>query len=286
MANQDTPAAGFVLDANGKKLPVQFGAAAKAAEDGKEWQCSGCNEMMGPSAKAYCANCSEDDEPDGDEDEDEAKALGLDVKATAAARRERMVALVGFERQVLATVGETSAATAIGKVAAGALAIGQAELFRVAAEDQQKVTLQQQFATALSDKRLSLGHLTAVIPTFLSATPGKDKDGNPTPSERAKAYVAIAALPSQTRAGVVAALSTATITADTLENIKGFASVQTALPETPHTEPPLDAQNRVTVLKVSKEEAAKFGMKPESFEKFANITSVDQIERPTPKQGA
>jgi signal peptide peptidase SppA len=102
------------------------------AGDAPEWQCSGCNEMMGPSAKAYCAKCGPDSEGDDDEDEDdedEAKALGLDPKASAAARRERMVALVEFEQTVLTAVGAKNRAAAMARIdAAGSALTRVAEL--------------------------------------------------------------------------------------------------------------------------------------------------------------
>jgi signal peptide peptidase SppA len=79
---------------------------APTAGDAPEWQCAGCNEMMGPSAKAYCAKCSEDDEPDGDEDEDEAKAIGLDPKASAEARKLRKQALGDAAARLCAAAGK------------------------------------------------------------------------------------------------------------------------------------------------------------------------------------
>jgi ClpP class serine protease len=281
-ALRSTTNGGSSARAKGWTMAKEASSKPTAGDDG-EWQCAGCNEMMGPSAKSYCAKCSEDDDDeDDDEDEEEAKALGLDVKASSAARRERMVALVEFERQALATVGATTAAAAIGKISAGALAIGQAEQFRVAAEEQKKASMQQQLKSTLGDKRLSLGHLTAVIPTFLSNVPGSDGE----PSERKKVQDALAALPSQTREDVVGVLCMASATDDLLASIAAFAGVQAPMPEGTRREPPLDAKNRLHIVNVSKDEAAKFGMKPESFEKYANITSVDQIERPAQKQGA
>jgi ClpP class serine protease len=84
-----------------------------------EWQCAGCNEMMGPSAKSYCAKCADDDgDEDDDEDEDEAKALGLEPKAPAAQRRERMIALVALEERVFAATETKTHAAAMGRLAA------------------------------------------------------------------------------------------------------------------------------------------------------------------------
>lgn len=253
----------------------------RTADADNEWKCGGCSEMMGPSASKFCSKCAADDDEDGDEDE--AKALGLDTKAKADVRRARMIALVDFERGVIAQTGADSAAAALGKVSAGTHALAELEKAQKAAKLDKETALQQQFKTALADKRLSLGLLTTVIPTFLSSAPGPDN----TPSERQKAETAIAALPAQTREGLVAALSTARVSADALTSITAFASVLLpATSEAPHVEPPLDDKNRKHIVNVSKEEAAKYGMTPESFAKFSNITSVDQLEKPAQKTGA
>jgi ClpP class serine protease len=105
-------------------------SAAAGAADAPEWQCAGCNEMMGPSAKAYCAKCSEDDGDEDGEDEDEAKALGLDGKALASVRRARMVDLAGFEASVLEATGAKTRAQALALIANGAAALEQLPALR------------------------------------------------------------------------------------------------------------------------------------------------------------
>lgn len=92
----------------GRSARVEDHMTKNASDADNEWKCEGCSEMMGPSAKKFCAKCAEpdgDEDEDDDEDEDEAKALGLDPKATADQRRMRMVALVELETKVLATTG-------------------------------------------------------------------------------------------------------------------------------------------------------------------------------------
>lgn len=129
----------------------------KAAADSDEWQCSGCNEMMGPSAKAYCAKCSDDD---GDEEnEDDAKALGLAPKTTAAARRERMSALAALELAVLEATGAKSHGAAIAAISNGTAAIGQVG------------ALQAQLKTAAGEGRAR--DLRGMLEAGLQGAPGK-----------------------------------------------------------------------------------------------------------------
>lgn len=103
-------------------------AAPAAAPAATEWKCEGCNEMYGPSAKAFCAKCAadDDDEEDDEEDGDEAKALGLsDMKATSIARRSRMVELATFEASVFEATGAKSRGAALALIANGVAAVAQ-----------------------------------------------------------------------------------------------------------------------------------------------------------------
>lgn len=148
-----------------------------AAGEGGEWQCAGCNEMMGPSAQAYCAKCAEDDnddEPDGDEGE--AKALGLDPKVSAAARRERVMALAELERDVMSALGATKSTEIRSKLAAAVeshAAIGELRKRAAAAvaegvRRELRATLERGLAGAPGKPAtLSLGAIQKTLPVAL-----------------------------------------------------------------------------------------------------------------------
>lgn len=253
-----------------------------------EWQCAGCNEMMGKSARAYCAKCADGDdadaEPDGDEEE--AKALGLPPKASGAERRERMVALAAFESEVFGLVGAKTAGEARGSITAGAAAVAELHQVRAAAAKAAQSKLQQDYRAALNDPRLTLGQLTSMVPIWLPDTKGPEG----APSEREKATKALEKLTTQTREGIVEALCTATAAPQTLESILAFAKLQPAavLTPPPHTEPAPTQAGVAPVLQISaaqaKEMAVGTGLRPETIEKFYNVNSVAEIHAAAKKK--
>jgi ClpP class serine protease len=221
-------------------------------------KCDGCGTPM--SGNSYCQSCFDDDEDE--DDEEEAKALGLDAKATRAQRIARAAELRDFEGSVCAAT-KVERAAALGIVTAGMLAIAEQAAAVEAAEKAAKATLQVGFKAALEDK-LSLGDAATLI-TLLPA------------DQQAAATDAIGKLESQTRAGVVAAIcGSVTVTEASMKSVSTFLSSRPALPKA-HSAPALDEKNRGTVVTASKQDLARFGISPESLEKYGNVHSVADI---------
>lgn len=267
LAGDDQPTRSFVMATNpGQK-------ATASMDDG---ECSACGRSMDDDDDIYCRACHSDASA-------ARTALGLEAKTPAAEVIARASSLVSFERDVLAASGAKSIAEALGKIAAGVAAIAERDQLHAEIAQQKAQAQQKDFRTALDDRRLTVGHLSAMVPMFLPA------------AEREKAKTAIAGLASQTREGVVAALCLATASAETLEQIKAFAELQpaSALPA-PLREPSPNEKNVTPVVELSREQAAEmfpnagqFGLKPEAVAKFMNVNSVADIhEAAKRKQGA
>jgi signal peptide peptidase SppA len=172
------PQNGRAVARAGGKAMATIEKERPTAGEGPEWQCSGCNEMMGASAKAFCAKCSEDDdeEDDDEEDEEEARALGLDAHAAADVRRARMLALAAFERDVLAAVGASAHVDALKSLTDAVAAQGKvAELEASASKaraEEQRTQLRGMFERGLmgapgKSATLSLGAIQKRVPTVL-----------------------------------------------------------------------------------------------------------------------
>lgn len=196
------------------------------AGDGPEWQCAGCSEMMGPSAKAYCAKCSEDDdeEDDDDEDEEEASALGLDAHAKSDVRRARMASLVGFERVVLEQLGASAHADALKTLKDAVEARGKVVELEAAATkaraEEQRLQLRGTLERGLmgapgKPPTMSLGAIQKRVPTVLR---GETKKAYVAAMEKL-AVAADAEARGLTAAEVVAAACSVPMSAEDLEAI-------------------------------------------------------------------
>jgi ClpP class serine protease len=236
----------------------------KAEAGGGEWQCAGCNEMMGPSAKAYCAKCSEGDEPDGDEDEDEAKALGIDPKASLGARRARAAALVELEVKVLGLTGAVDHASALARLGDGMKA--NAEIVKLRADGRKlelRAVLERGLAGASGERpRLSLGIIQNSLHTVLRGAPRKAwqaaMDKVAADADTAKATV------SATQ--VLEAACSVEMTADDLEALADYAKAAPPVAASTMVEPERDHDREAAeldettqaVVKAAKEARAHF----------------------------
>lgn len=228
------------------------------AKDGDgEWQCAGCNEMMGPSAKAYCMKCAEDDdEPDGDEDE--AKALGLDPKATLGARRARAAALVALEQKIAVATG-LQAHEHDQIVAAVTESLGaRAEVARVKAEGQ-KASLRAMLERGISGApgkppTLSLGQIQKNMATALRGPTRKawvsamDKlvaDADAAAQEAGKATdpkvaTALLAKSKVTSAQIIDAACSVQLSAEDMESLQDYAATSSPVAAPTFAEPARD----------------------------------------------
>jgi signal peptide peptidase SppA len=249
----------LLAEVSGRRLANNVAKGATAmATDYTDEECDDCMEGM----------------------KEENAALGLDTKAPRAARLQRVQSLAELERQVLEATGADAHPKALGIIKGGMEASAALAKIQRDAETQKRAQLQLDFKAALADERLSLGHLTRMVPTFLSNAPGSDG----TPSDRQKATAAIAAIEGpQTREALVTAIAQVTASADTVEQLRAFTEVLPQLPAA-HVAPPLDNQNRATVMTASTTDLAKFGIKAETLARFGNVHSVADIHNQ--KQGA
>lgn len=204
-----------------------------------------------------------------------ARLLKLDESASERQIEDRAQALAQFERDVMVATGSTDADAALGKARAGAEAIAERDRLKLevkAKEDEAvKTAFRADLKAALKDGRVTLGQASKVIPTFL-----KDEEAE-------KALAALASIKEQSRKAVLDALCSVHISAKALVRMRAFIESQpaSAVPAA-KSEPADDDKNRQQVaatMKVSEQEAAKYGMKPEAFAKFANVSSVAEIER-------
>lgn len=241
--------------------PRRSSARARAQESNMATKCAECGEDL--KDPAYCGNCYDDEE--------DAKALGLDAKATSDQRRARARALCALERDLFTATGAVTADQAVGRVsawreAAGRVAQMEDERTRseaAARKDDFKVLLEE----SVESKKLTLGELARVVPTFFDEADAK------------KMTAAIEGVPAQTAAGLIEAISSVAVSEQALARTRAFIEAKApALPRA-RGEPPLDEANRAAVVNVSKTEAAKFGLKQESVARFYNVHSVDQIEQ-------
>lgn len=245
--------------ARGATMAIEKKPAAGGDAPPQEWKCEGCNEMMGASAKAYCAKCAE---PDGDEDEDEAKALGVDAKATAAERRARMVALVGFEQRVFEATGAKSADAAVGRIAAGAKALGdveamQAQIAKAAqAETQRELrqTLERGLAgTPGKPAKLSLGAIQKSLAVVLR---GDAKKGWLAAVEKLEAD-ADAKKATVSASDVLDAVCAVPVTAEDLEAVREFVSASAPVAAPVANEPARDGKVEAAELDETAQMVAK-----------------------------
>jgi hypothetical protein len=219
-----------------------------------EWQCAGCNEMMGPSAKSYCAKCADDDgDEDDDEDEDEAKALGLEPKAPAAQRRERMIALVALEERVFAATETKTHAAAMGRLAAVVADVTELPTLRAQLAETRTADLKRDLRVTLErglmgapgkQPTLSLGKIQKEMATALR---GDQKKAWRAAMEKVAADVEAAAKdPNEkdpkkktvTGAQIIeAACSVAGLTADDVEAIREFVETSAPVAAANYVEP-------------------------------------------------
>lgn len=216
-----------------ESIMAKIESAPQAAAGGTpEWQCAGCAEMMGPSARSYCGKCAED----SDDDEDQAKALGIgDVKASADARRLRMVALAGLERELLAVTGAGSTEKALAMVKAGVQA--QADIVGVQAEarrTQLRARLERGVAGAPGETpKLSLGALQKSLHTCLR---GDAKKGWVAAMDKVAAD-ADASSTTVSAAQLIDAACSVAVSADDVDAIADFIASSAPVAAPTHAEP-------------------------------------------------
>lgn len=227
------------------------------AKDGDgEWQCAGCKEMMGKSADAYCAKCSDDDEPDGDEDE--AKALGLDPKASLGARRARASALVALEQKLAAAAG-VQAHEHDKIVAAVTESLGaSAEIAKVKAEGQ-KTALRSMLERGIAgapgkQPTLSLGQIQKNMATALRGPTRKawvaamdklvaEADAAATEAQGAtdpKIAAALLAKSKVTSAQIIEAACSVQLSAEDMESLQDYAATSSPVAASTFAEPARD----------------------------------------------
>jgi ClpP class serine protease len=154
------------------------GAPPTVSDADNEWKCEGCGEMMGPSAKSYCAKCAagsgDEDEPDGDEDEDTKALRGFGLLGKT--RGETRARCTAFARSITAATGEKTAAGALGTIAA---AVGDAATLKAEREEQRKTAeaarpkaLREKLTAAVLTGRVKLGELAQTVPVLLGASMG------------------------------------------------------------------------------------------------------------------
>lgn len=229
---------GRAARAEGRTMKIETSSSKPAAGgDAPEWQCAGCSEMMGPSAKAYCAKCAEPDE-DGDEDEEEAKALGLDPKASLGARRARAQALVALEGQLFALSGVASHEDLLESVKAGAAARG--EIARVIAAGNKatlRMTLERGLAGAPGKQpTLSLGQIQKHMTVALRGPAKKAWSA----AMDALAASADEAHTTITAAQILDAACSVDLSGEDLESVQDYVATSPAVAAATHVEPARD----------------------------------------------
>lgn len=236
------PAGGRTARHHHKERIIMANPISPTAGDAPEWQCAGCNEMMGPSAKSFCAKCAEDDEDDTDEED--AKALGLELKASTGARRIRMASLVDFERRVLETTGGDQK-QALERITEGATA--RTEIAKVRADGlklELRSTLERGLqGTAGQQGRLSLG---AIQKSMQSVLRGPAKKAWVAAMDKLAAD-ADEAKSSVTAGQVMDAACSVALAAEDIEAIGEFVA----------TQPPLAASTFIEPARRGKEEDAE-----------------------------
>ena len=205
-----------------------------------------------------------------------AKLLALDESASEQQITERLAALTAFERATCAAAGTTNPDEALGKMRAGVDALGELATLRAARDAEQASGRRAEFRALLEGAvkagGLTLGEVANVVPTFLD--------------DEAAAQVAqsVEQLATQTEETVLAAVCATNVSAKSIARTKAYVGAKAPAPAAPRREPPLDEKNREAVFTVSKEEAAKYGLRPETVGKLYNVKSVDQID--AAKKGA
>lgn len=245
------------------------------AGDDSEWQCNGCNEMMGASAKSYCAKCSEDDEGDDEDDEEEAKALGLDAKATLGARRARIEALVALESKLAAATGVAARdhEKLLTVIAEGAAARGEVAKVRA---DGQKATLRLALERAIAgapgkQPTLSLGQIQKSMQTSLRgeakkawvAAMGKianDADAAAIAAGKEsdqKLAAELLAKSTVTASKVIDAACSVPITADDLESLQDYIASSSPVAASTYAEPARNGEQESAELDAKAAEVSK-----------------------------
>lgn len=220
---------------------------------GGEWQCAGCNESMGQSAKAFCTKCQEDggDEDNDEEDGDQASALGMsDVKATRTARRARMVELATFEASVFEATGGKSRGSALALIANGVSALAQMPTLQSSGRVRDlRVLLESGLQGALGKTpTLSLGIIQKSMATSLR---GDAKKAWLAAMDKVAATADAAAAAGDKENATVkasqiidAACSVApALSADDMEALTDYAASSTPVAAAIHAEPPRDGKH-------------------------------------------
>lgn len=222
----------------------------RASDSDNEWKCTGCKEMMGPSATKYCAKCAapdDDGDDDDDSDEDEAKALGLpDPKASRGARLARMAALVHLETKVLGITKAEKHDAALALVESGMTA--HAELAKVRTEAQRtqlRSMLERGLAGAPGEQpKLSLGIIQKTLATTLRGEAKKAWNA----AMQKVAADADQAQSTVTAAQILDAASSVALSTDDVESIADYIANAPVVAASTHAEPHRDGEKEAAEL--------------------------------------
>lgn len=245
-----TASTSFDLMNKGASMSKPDGVRMSDADN--EWKCTGCKEMMGPSATKYCAKCAAPDDGDGDDDddddgdEDEAKALRLDASASRGARMARIVALVELEQKVLAATGETSHERALAALAGGIAARGEIAKVEAAGRKVQLRALLERGLAGAPGKQatLSLGRIQREMPAALRGETKKawrkameqlSVDADEAAKANPKAEGA-----TLTAEQIITAACSVTLSADDLESLSDFVASSSPVAAANFVEPGRD----------------------------------------------
>lgn len=178
--------------------------------------------------------------------------FGLEANADEATINAAAQGYVRFQEQVLARVGATTAEEALGIVAAAVESHGKraADLTRIAELEAQLTArdLRATLVAGLDGRRLSLGVITGALPELVAAL---DED-------KGKAMAdAFAALPEQTRDGVLEAACSVGLSAAAVRAIGAYARTATPVAAEPVVEPARSAQAEAEILDEIAQQVAK-----------------------------
>jgi ClpP class serine protease len=225
-------------------------AAPPAVAGGAEWKCEGCNEMMGPSAKAFCSKCAEDE--DEDEDDEESKA----AKA--------------FMSKALALAGVTDADQCLALIKSGREAMAAQQV----AEEKAKADAK---AKANTDARAAIEGAVAsgkILPGQVAGLADFLDSDEAAGALRAGAEGIVDA------ATLTAALGKVEFSAKDAKRISAYVGTKASALPTGHREPPSTEQN-VLAAAITEEQARKFGLDPKRAAALINVNSVADIPHAT-----
>jgi ClpP class serine protease len=212
-----------------------------------------------------------------------ARLLGLDDSATERQIEDRAGQLAAFERSALVALKSTGHDDALGKIAAGTLAITERDAARTELKAVQKTSERDGFKSQLKDayaeSRIVLGNLPAMASMIFSedkaaaAVAAMTKVQAPTgdSKEEKKSY----------KKALFSAMTSVEISAEDNRRLRGFLSMQQPQLPTAKQEPPDDKANREHVqASVSEADAIAAGLPLDRARQLAGIKSAADLPLP------